>query len=105
MLPALVVGALTAWYLGLKAGIIAAAVSFAALIVAAFIPGATITVYALVIGWCVLLYLAGSRLNGGARKTPSMGSAGGVAGFAGSAIGTVGKWVGKAKAALGSDKR
>ena len=105
MLPALVVGALTAWYLGLKTGIIAAAVSFGALLIAAFVPGATITVYALIIGWCVLLYLAGSRLNGGARKGPAMGSAGGMAGFAGSALGTVGKWVGKAKQALGGDKR
>src|SRR5687767_5308134 len=104
MLPALVVGAVTAWYLGVRTGIIAAAVSFAALVVAAFVPGATITVYALIIGWCVLLYLAGSRLNGGVRKGPAMGTSG-MAGIAGSALGTVGKWVGKAKQALGNDKR
>ena len=48
MLPALIVGALTAWYLGLRAGVIAAIVTAAAMLVATFIPGATLVVYALV---------------------------------------------------------
>jgi len=94
MLPALIVGALTAWYLGLKYGLIAAAVSFVAIIVAGIIPGMTITVYALIIGWCALLYLVGSKLT--AKKGPS------AAGVAGSAVGTVGRWVGKAKKMFGS---
>src|ERR1041384_3069120 len=38
MLPALIVGALTAWYLGLRAGIIAAVVTATALLVAMFVP-------------------------------------------------------------------
>jgi hypothetical protein len=49
MLPALIVGALTAWYLGLRLGIIVAIVTAGALLLAAFVPGMTITVYALVI--------------------------------------------------------
>src|SRR5262245_12765996 len=49
MLAALIVGALTAWYLGLRAGVIAAAVTFAALVLAMFVPGLSLAVYALVI--------------------------------------------------------
>ena len=70
MLAALVVGALTAWYLGLQAGVIAAIVTVAALIASAFIPGLTIAVYALVIAWCAALYFLGAKLS---NKKPGAG--------------------------------
>jgi len=63
MLPALIVGALTAWYLGLRAGIIAAAVTFAALLVVTFVPGLSLAVYALVIAWAGALYFLGAKLS------------------------------------------
>ncbi len=82
MLAALVVGALTAWYLGLQVGIIAAVVTAAALIAAAFVPGLTLAVYALVIAWCAALYFLGAKIS---SKKPGAGNmlgsmAGGVAG-------------------------
>jgi len=60
MLPALIVGALTAWYLGLRAGIIAAVVTAAALLIAMFvpIPGITLAIYALVVAWSAALVVA-----------------------------------------------
>lgn len=84
MLPALVIGALTAWYLGLRAGAIAAAVTFVALLVAAFVPGLTITVYALVIAWAAALYFLGAKLSGGSGKglAQQKGWLGGVTGQA-----------------------
>jgi hypothetical protein len=65
MLPALIVGALTAWYLGLRAGIIAAVVTAAALLVAMFvpIPGITVAVYALVVAWCAAVYFLGAKIT------------------------------------------
>jgi hypothetical protein len=65
MLPALIVGALTAWYLGLRAGIIAAAVTAAALLVAMFvpIPGITLAIYALVIAWSAAVYFLGAKIT------------------------------------------
>ncbi len=74
MLPALIVGALTAWYLGLRAGIIAAVVTAVAMIVATFIPGATLVVYALVLAWSAAVYFLGAKIT--ARTTgPSWFSA------------------------------
>ncbi len=63
MLPALIVGALTAWYLGLQAGIIAAIVTAVAMIVATFIPGATMVVYALVLAWSAAVYFLGAKIT------------------------------------------
>lgn len=65
MLPALIVGALTAWYLGLRAGIIAAAVTAAALLVAMFvpIPGITLAIYALIVAWSVAVYFLGAKIT------------------------------------------
>jgi hypothetical protein len=65
MLPALIVGALTAWYLGLRAGIIAAAITAAALLVAMFvpIPGITLAIYALVVAWCAAVYFLGAKIT------------------------------------------
>jgi Flp pilus assembly protein TadB len=77
MLPALIVGGLTAWYLGLRAGIIAAIVTAAALLVAALvpIPGITIAIYALVIAWSAAVYFLGAKLtqkaNQAGRTSPS----------------------------------
>jgi hypothetical protein len=83
MLPALIVGALTAWYLGLRAGVIAAGVTFAALIVASFVPGLTIAVYALVLAWSGALYFLGPKISAAARKGSGKGAGfGGVTGQA-----------------------
>ena len=72
MLPALIVGALTAWYLGMRAGIIAAVATAAALIVATFVPGLSLAVYALVLAWSAALYFLGAKLS-----TASKGGGGG----------------------------
>ena len=65
MVPALIVGALTAWYLGLRAGIIAAIVTAAALLVAQFVPvpGLSLAIYALVIAWSAAVYFLGSKIT------------------------------------------
>jgi hypothetical protein len=94
MLVALIVGGLTAWYLGLRAGIIAAIAAAAALLVAAIvpIPGITITVYALIVAWVAAVYFLGAKLTrdpnaaGAKAKSPTaraaMGWLDGVAGQA-----------------------
>ncbi|MGE0872797.1 MAG: hypothetical protein AB7P03_29855 [Kofleriaceae bacterium] len=63
MLPALIVGALTAWYLGIRAGIIAAAVTAGALLLSLVVPGMSLAVYALVLAWCAALYFLGNKLG------------------------------------------
>lgn len=73
MLPAVIVGVWTAWYLGLRAGVIAAVAVAASLLLAQFVPGASITVYALVLAWCAALYFIIPRLRGG--TTTQVGSA------------------------------
>jgi hypothetical protein len=72
MLPALIVGGLTAWYLGLRAGIIAAVVTAAALLLAAIvpIPGITLVVYALVIAWSAAVYFLGAKITQRAGQKP-----------------------------------
>ena len=76
MLAALIVGALTAWYLGMRAGIIAAIATAVALLAAAFVPGpaVTIAVYALVLAWCAALYFLGAKFakQGGGTGVSSM---------------------------------
>lgn len=62
MVAALIVGAMTAWYLGVKPGVTAAALTAAALLVATIVPGLTLTVYALVIAWVAALYFFGSKI-------------------------------------------
>jgi hypothetical protein len=83
MLPALIVGALTAWYLGLRAGLIAAAVTAAALFVAMFVPvpGITLAIYALVIAWSAAVYFLGAKIT---QRTTSPGWMAGVTGQASS---------------------
>lgn len=63
MVAALIVGALTAWYLGMRSGIIAAAATFVALLVAMVVPGMSLAVYALVIAWSAALYFLGPKLS------------------------------------------
>ena len=65
MLPALIVGALTAWYLGMRAGIIAGAITAAALLIAMFVPvpGITLAIYALVVAWCAAVYFLGGKIT------------------------------------------
>ena len=63
MLPALIVGALTAWYLGLRAGIIAAGVTFGALMLAMFVPGMNLVVYGVVLAWCAAMYFLGPKMS------------------------------------------
>ena len=81
MLPALIVGALTAWYLGLRAGIIAAAVTAAALLVAMFvpIPGITLAIYALIVAWSAAVYFLGAKIT---QRTTGPSWVSGVAGQA-----------------------
>jgi hypothetical protein len=74
VLAALIIGAFTAWHLGVRAGVVAAAVSAAALVLAAFVPGATITVYVLLGAWVAMLYFLGPRLSG-MRPTAKPGEA------------------------------
>ncbi len=79
MVPAIIVGALTAWYLGLRAGIIVAIVTAVALLLATFVPGLSITVYALVIAWAAALYFFGPKISKAAGKTSMLGGAFGSA--------------------------
>lgn len=69
MLPALIVGALTAWYLGLRLGIIVAVVTAAALFAAMFVPGMRLAIYALVVGWTAALYFFGPKISKASGKT------------------------------------
>ena len=100
MLTALIVGALTAWYLGLRFGLIAAGISFGALIVANFVPGMTVAVYAIILGWCALLYFFGARIRTQTQAKPTIAGSAMRAG-----VGTVVGWVGKAKKMFGDSKR
>jgi hypothetical protein len=63
MVAALIVGALTAWYLGLRVGVIVALVTVGALLVAQFVPGLTLAVYALVIAWSAAVYFLGAKIT------------------------------------------
>ena len=80
MLPALIVGALTAWYLGLRTGIIVAIVVAVALFVAMVVPGLSLAVYALVVAWAGALYFLGPKLS---KRTPGVLGGLGGAGMAG----------------------
>jgi predicted tellurium resistance membrane protein TerC len=84
MLPALIVGGLTAWYLGLRAGIIAAVVTAAALLIATLvpIPGITLAIYALVLAWSAAVYFLGSKIT---ERTTKRGGPSWLDGVAGQA--------------------
>jgi hypothetical protein len=74
MLPALIVGALTAWYLGLRIGAVVAVATAVALLVATFVPGMSITIYALVIAWCAALYFFGPKISKASGQKGTMSS-------------------------------
>lgn len=99
MLAALVVGGLTAWYLGIQAGVIAAVATAGALLLAAFVPGLTVAVYALVIAWSAALYFLGPKIG----KSKDAQAAGGL-GALGGALNTATAWVKKAMSG-GAEKR
>jgi len=85
MVAALIVGALTAWYLGMRAGIVAAVVTFGALILGMFVPGVNLAVYALILAWSAALYFLGAKMSK-QSNTPGLGTLfGGVTGAAGQA--------------------
>jgi hypothetical protein len=92
MLPALIVGALTAWYLGVRAGVIAAIVTAVAMLVATFIPGATMVVYALVVAWSAAVYFLGAKIT---ARTKGPGWLGAMTGELGSLVGKLTKKVKK----------
>jgi hypothetical protein len=79
MVPALIVGALTAWYLGLRIGIIVAALTAVALLVATVVPGMSITVYALVVAWAAAMYFFGPKIAKASGKSSLLGGAYGQA--------------------------
>lgn len=98
MIPALIVGLLTAWYLGFRIGLIVAAVTAVALLVANFVPGLSITIYVLVLGWAALLYFFGSKIQKVTGKSSMLGSVGGpIAGGVGQATAWVKKLFGDKK--------
>jgi len=59
---ALVVGAVTAWYLGVRIGVYAAIGSAVALLLAMFVPGASLPVYAVIGLWLAGLWLFKTKL-------------------------------------------
>ena len=92
MLAALIVGALTAWYLGLNLGIVVAVVTAGALVLAMFIPGMSLAVYALIVAWCAALYFFGPKISKATGKKGFVGT--GVAGAMG-AVGQAKSWLDK----------
>ncbi|MEO6775410.1 MAG: hypothetical protein ABI467_20785 [Kofleriaceae bacterium] len=92
MVAAIIVGALTAWYLGLRLGVIIAIVTAAALLVASMVPGMSVTVYALVLAWAAALYFFGPKISKATGKTSMFG---GVMGKAGSGINQASSWAKK----------
>ena len=97
MIAALIVGALTAWFLGLRLGIIAAVATAVLLLVAMFVPGMSIGIYLLVAAYCAALYFFGKKLQ---VVTGQKGLIGGPAASAMSFVGQAQSWI---KAKLGGD--
>jgi hypothetical protein len=73
MLPALIVGGLTAWYLGLRAGLIVAAATAVALLISIVVPGMSLAVYALVIAWAAALYFFGPKISKATGQSSMLG--------------------------------
>lgn len=92
MIPAIIVGALTAWYLGLRLGVIIAVVTAAALLIATVVPGLTLTVYALVLAWSAALYFFGAKISKATGKTSMFG---GALGGLGSGVSQASSWAKK----------
>jgi hypothetical protein len=91
VVAALIIGAVTAWYLGVRAGIVAAAISAALLFLALFVPPTALGIYIVLGAYVVGLWLFGTKLPGltGQKKTGGL-----AAGMKGEAV----KWYGRAKA-------
>ncbi len=70
LILALVVFAVTAWFLGLRPGGIAAGISFAALIAAQVVPGSALPVYGLHVLWIAGLVWLGPRLSRWRKPAP-----------------------------------
>ena len=62
LILALVVGAVTAYYLGIRNGVIAAGVSAAGVLIAMFVPGTALPVYAGIVLWVGGLYFWKTKL-------------------------------------------
>ena len=77
VIAALIVGALTAWYLGLRLGIVVAVATTIALVVSNFVPGMSLAVYALVLAWAAALYFFGPKISKASGKSSLLGSFGG----------------------------
>ncbi len=92
MIPAIIVGGLTAWYLGLRLGVIIAVVTAVALLVATVVPGLSITVYALVLAWAAALYFFGPKISKATGKNSMFG---GVVGGVGSGLSQASSWAKK----------
>lgn len=90
MVAALICGALTAWFLGLRNGIIAAVATAVLLVIAMVVPGMSLAVYALVLAWCAGLWFFGKKL---AKVTDQKGLIGGPLATASSWAGTASSWV------------
>jgi len=73
MVAAIIIGGMTAWYLGVRSGVVAAVVTVIALVVASFFPALTVTVYALVIAWVAALYFWGSKIASGVGGPDPLG--------------------------------
>ncbi len=74
VVAALVIGGVTAWYLGLRAGVIAAVLSAALLLVAMFVPPTSLGIYIVLGVYVVGLYFFGSKLPGlGSKKANPLG--------------------------------
>ena len=97
MIPALIVGGYTAWFLGMRAGVIAGACVAVGLLAAGLlpIPGATFVVYALVAGWCAALFFFGRKLAGGAQGRSRAGLLGDLGSVAGSLASRARKFIAK----------
>lgn len=91
MLAAIIIGAITAWYLGVRVGVFAAAVSAALLVLAMFVPPTALGIYIVLGAYVVGLWLFGSKLPGLANKQGGIGSS--LGGWKGEAA----KWYGRAK--------
>ena len=92
MVPAIIVGALTAWYLGLRFGVIVAVITAAALLVATVVPGMSLTVYALVIAWVAALYFFGPKIS---KASGNKGLGGGLLGGITGSVGQATTWAKK----------
>ena len=68
LIAAAVIGALTAYYFGVRPGLVAAGIALAAFLAAMFIPGAMLPAYAFVGVGVLAICAAGPRFGGGGNK-------------------------------------